>query len=69
MENGTSPVLLERFFKYIDIKTCRIINAHEFQQYVTFDKFCTETKLGNTNLDSDSRDESIDFILIHVFVV
>jgi len=50
------PVLLERFFQYIDSATCRQIYPDEFDLYVTFDKFCTDYKLGNTNLDSDFSD-------------
>ncbi|XP_029342388.1 uncharacterized protein LOC115033024 isoform X1 [Acyrthosiphon pisum] len=65
MENGSSPVLLERFFKYFDIKTCRTINALDFNQYVTFDKFCTETKLGQMNLDDSGR--GISFIHLNSY--
>jgi len=60
------PFLLETFLEYIDPITCRKTNKGGFQLRVTFDKFCTYHKLGNTNLDSDCSMESIYFTVIRV---
>lgn len=57
MINGTeSPVLVERFSKYIDPSTCRKTYTDGFNRYVTFDKFCIYSELGNNNLDIDCSD-------------
>ncbi|KAL4112689.1 hypothetical protein QTP88_016431 [Uroleucon formosanum] len=57
------PILSNRWFQYIDPGTCRNINLGGFNAYVTFDKFCTDNILGNTNLESvctDKRETNID---------
>jgi len=65
MTNVTEkPVLLERYFNYIDSNTCRKIKTEGFNQYVTFDKFCVETQFDNTNLASDRIDKGIEFTVI-----
>lgn len=35
---------------YIDHKTCKEMYTNGFQNYVTYDKFCTGYKLGNKNI-------------------
>lgn len=49
-------VLSEKWVQYIDSDTCQKIEPDGFNQYVTFDKFCTNFELGNTDLDSDCSD-------------
>jgi len=67
MTNATeNPVLLERYFNYIDPSICRQQKTYGFNQYVTFDKFCASTRLGNTNLASDRIDKGINFTVIIV---
>lgn len=51
------PILSNRWFQYIDPGTCRNINLGGFNAYVTFDKFCTDNILGNTNLESVCTDK------------
>ncbi|XP_016661872.1 uncharacterized protein LOC107884408 [Acyrthosiphon pisum] len=64
-ENGKKvDVTFESTLPYIDHSTCRKINTDGFNQFVTFDKFCTYNKLGIINLDSDCSDESSDFLCI-----
>ncbi|XP_060881629.1 uncharacterized protein LOC132953090 [Metopolophium dirhodum] len=56
-------------FNYIDHNTCRKLHTDGFQRFVTFDKFCVDTKLSNSNLNSDHGDESIDFtVILFLFV-
>ncbi|XP_029344853.1 suppressor of tumorigenicity 14 protein homolog [Acyrthosiphon pisum] len=66
--NGTQHEI-NTYFKYIDHNTCRKLHTDGFQRFVTFDKFCVDTKLSNTNLNSDYGDESIDFTVILVHFV
>jgi len=51
---------LERSLEYIDRGTCRNIDPDKFDLYVTYDKFCTDNKLGNTNLDSGCSHKRIN---------
>lgn len=64
MEND-EKVSIGTVVLYIDSSTCH--NKYlpdDFHHFVTSDKFCAETELGNTNLDSDRGVESIDFTVI-----
>ncbi|XP_029344850.1 modular serine protease-like [Acyrthosiphon pisum] len=47
------PVLFERFIQYSEPATCRQTYPDEFNLYVTFDKFCTDYKLGEMLYDRD----------------
>jgi len=43
-----SPVLLEASLPYIDRSTCKKkYKNHEFESFVTLDKFCAGTESGN----------------------
>jgi len=64
VDNGKHVVQLERFLPFIDINNCRKNMSTSIQQFMFHDKFCTIFTLGNTNLDSDSGVESIDFTVI-----
>lgn len=57
--NGTSKfVLIDKLIQYIDHTTCQKMYSNGFLQFLTFDKFCTDNKLGNTSLDFNRSDES-----------
>eukprot|EP00102_Acyrthosiphon_pisum_P015054 XP_008185439.2 PREDICTED: limulus clotting factor C-like isoform X2 [Acyrthosiphon pisum] len=54
-ENGKKvDVTFESTLPYIDHSTCRKINTDGFNQFVTFDKFCTYNKLGQKVLPEDA---------------
>jgi len=61
------PVLLETFVQYISHTDCRKMYSDGFLQRLTFDKFCADINLGNTNLDSNRSNESINFTVCRVF--
>jgi hypothetical protein len=51
-ENGKlSPVLLETTLPYIDHNSCRDMYTNGFQIFLTVDKFCAGSALGNTILN------------------
>jgi len=43
----SSPILLEASLAYIDHSTCRNMFTNGFEQFVTVDKFCAGSTLGN----------------------
>ncbi|XP_022164235.1 uncharacterized protein LOC111029524, partial [Myzus persicae] len=45
-----SLVLLEKLFPYIDHSTCQRKNTSGLDEYLTYDKICAGSKLGNTEL-------------------
>ncbi|XP_016661869.1 uncharacterized protein LOC100160377 isoform X2 [Acyrthosiphon pisum] len=55
-KNGTrtTSVLLESSLPFIDHSTCRKMNIDGFNQFVTFDKFCTHNKLGQRMLNENA---------------
>ncbi|XP_016659042.1 uncharacterized protein LOC100166859 isoform X3 [Acyrthosiphon pisum] len=51
---SSSPILLEASLPYIDRSTCRGMYKNEFERYVTVDKFCAGSALGQGVGSGDS---------------
>ncbi|XP_029345751.1 mannan-binding lectin serine protease 2 [Acyrthosiphon pisum] len=49
-----SPILLEASLPYIDHNSCRDMYINGFERYVTVDKFCAGSALGQGVLNGDS---------------
>ncbi|XP_022182774.1 uncharacterized protein LOC111042453 isoform X2 [Myzus persicae] len=51
--NGTSKfVLIDKLIQYIDHTTCQKMYSNGFLQFLTFDKFCTDNKLGQSMINA-----------------
>ena len=61
----SSPILLEAFLPYIDHSSCRNMYTNGFETFVTVDKFCAGSALGNKTFNY-KYNKIIDFFSINL---